>query len=111
VLWTAARKRNCLIDDMAKWLCERPALLPGLTTKGKIEKGYDADLVVWNPEQSFSVKEDIIRHKHKITPYLGEELFGLVEQTWLGGVKVFDKGKNIESNKGDVILKNKGHKG
>jgi len=111
VLWTAARKRNCLIDDIAKWLCERPALLPGLKTRGKIEKGYDADLVVWDPEQSFSVKEDIILHKHKITPYLGEELFGLVEQTWLDGVKVFDKGRITQSNKGEIILKDKEHIG
>ncbi|MFI5132041.1 MAG: allantoinase AllB, partial [Chitinophagales bacterium] len=109
VLWTAAKKKGCSIADMAKWLSEKPALLPGLA-KGKIQQGYDADLVVWDPEKSFMVTENIIQHKHKITPYLGEELFGMVEQTYLKGEKVFDNGELIQLNKGSIILNDKEHK-
>jgi len=104
VLWTAAKRRNCSIEDVSKWLCEKPALLPGFKTKGKIEKGYDADLVVWDPEKSFRVNEDLILHRHKITPYLNETLLGVVERTWLKGVQVFSNGKIIQSNKGSIIL-------
>jgi allantoinase len=104
VLWTAAKKHNCGLTDVAKWLCEKPALLPGLQgMKGKIEKGYDADFAVWNPENKFIVKEEIINHKHKITPYLNEELNGIIEQTWLKGEKVFDMGQFI-LNKGSLFL-------
>ena len=112
VLWTAAKKQACDLIDMAKWLCEKPALLPQLTTKGKIAKGYDADFVVWSPEKKFVVTEKIIQHKHKITPYLNEELFGVVEQTWLKGEKVFDgacpdglsgRGKFLHLNKGKIL--------
>lgn len=103
VLWTAAKKNNCSLNDIAKWLCEKPALLPQLNTKGKIAKGYDADLVVWNQEKSFTVTEDIIQHRHKITPYLNEELYGTVEQTWLAGQKVFDGGKFLHLNKGRIL--------
>lgn len=106
VLWTAAKKHGCDIKDIAKWLCERPALLPGLETiKGTIEKGMQADLVVWDPEGKFVVSEAIIQHKHKITPYMGRELYGVVEQTWLRGEKVFDKGKFLHLNKGHLLLK------
>lgn len=46
--------------------------------KGKIQKGYDADLVVWDANKKFLVTENIIQHKHKITPYLTETLYGVV---------------------------------
>ncbi len=104
ILWTAAKRHGCSLTDLAKWLCEKPALLPRLKSKGKIAKGYDADFVVWNPEQSFSVTENMIYHKHKITPYLNEELYGVVEQTWLSGEKVFDGGTFLQLNKGKILL-------
>lgn len=103
-LWTATKKYGTLVSEMGKWLCERPAILPGLENiKGKIEKGYDADFVVWDPDKKFTVREEIIQHKHKMTPYLNEELNGVVEQTWLKGEKVFDNGQFI-LNKGSFIL-------
>ncbi|HLG41157.1 MAG TPA: amidohydrolase family protein, partial [Chitinophagaceae bacterium] len=104
VLWTVAKKRDCSIDEMAGWLCEKPALLTGLQKiKGKIQKGYDADLVVWDPDGTFVVTENITHHKHKITPYMNEKLSGAVEQTWLKGVKVFDNGEFIRLNQGSII--------
>ena len=107
VLWTAAIRHGCSLTDIAKWLCEKPALLPSLKSKGKIAKGYAADFVVWNPEQSFTVTEEMIHHKHKITPYLNEELYGVVEQTWLSGVKVFDEGEILHLNKGKILFGNR----
>jgi allantoinase len=105
VLWTAALKKYCTLNDVAKWLCENPAKLIGKTnTKGRIAKGYDADLIILDEKKSFIVTGEIIQHKHKITPYLNEELFGVVEQTYLSGEKVFDGGKFLHLNKGKIIL-------
>jgi len=106
VLWTAAKKRNATLTDIAKWLCENPAKLAGLqNTKGKIAKGYDADLVVWDEEKTFVVTEAIIHHKHKITPYIGEELSGVITQTWLAGEKVFEDGLFLHLNRGKLLLR------
>jgi allantoinase len=106
VLWTAARQRGFTPVDIARWLSEEPAKLIGKGGhKGKIAKGYDADLVIWDAEASFKLREEMIEHKHKITPYLAETLFGVVEQTYLDGIKVFDNGL-FELNKGKVILAN-----
>ncbi|MEJ7673580.1 MAG: hypothetical protein WKF59_12965 [Chitinophagaceae bacterium] len=55
-----------------------------------------------DPTAMFSVTPDIILHHHKTTPYLNEKLFGVVEQTYLSGEKVFDAGKFLHLNKGKI---------
>ena len=104
ILWTAAKQRGCSIVDVSKWLCTNPTRLAGTGNyKGKIAKGYDADFIVFDDLQSFIVSEDSIHHRHKITPYNGETLFGVVEQTYLAGNKVYDKGMFV-LNQGKIIL-------
>ncbi|OQP52013.1 allantoinase [Niastella yeongjuensis] len=104
VLWTAARKRNIPVTRMAQWLCEKPALLPGLQkSKGRIAKGFDADFVVWDPNKQFRVTAEALHHKHKITPYMNQELYGVVEQTWLAGQLIFERGRFPVLNKGKII--------
>jgi len=106
VLWKIAKINNASLNDLANWLCEKPAQLAGLQNKkGKIAPGYDADLVVLEEETTFIVTEQIIHHKHKITPYLGEELSGLVAQTFLAGEMVFDDGSFTQLNNGKLIIR------
>jgi allantoinase len=104
-LWTAAGVHNSSLVDIADWLCKKPAILPGLqNSKGRIETGYDADFVIWNPEESFVVTEQMIHHRHKATPYLGQTLNGVVHQTFIAGEKVFDNGTFSALNRGIVLV-------
>jgi len=109
VLWTAARKRGVTLPQVSTWLSENPARLTGQENrKGKIAIGYDADLMVVDTEKKFVVKEEDIQHKHKLTPYLHHELYGVVEQTFLKGVKVFDHtSTGKKGDKGEIIQLNK----
>lgn len=105
-LWTAAKKRQVSLTQIAQWLCTAPTRLAGTHTyKGKIAKGYDADLVVWNPEQSFTVIPENLQHKHPITPYANETLDGVVLQTYLKGVKVYEEGVYTAPPQGENILR------
>jgi allantoinase len=88
IVWTNARARSFSLDDLARWCCASPARLARLDRKGSIEPGRDADFVVWSPEERFLVTPEIIEHRHKTTPYLGESLYGAVKETWLRGTVV-----------------------
>jgi allantoinase len=104
VLWTAAEKHDVDLETVSEWLCAKPAELPGLQSiKGKIQKGFDADLVVFDPDEKFTLSPEMIYHKHRITAYLHETLRGVVRQTYLKGIKVFDQG-TFTLNKGSLIL-------
>jgi allantoinase len=122
IIWTEARKRGATIADVAKWMCERPAQFlrltddcadtvtttfkPGLKPgyKGCLERGFDADIVVWDPESSHRIEQSQIHHRHKVTPYDGRELFGVVKQTYVRGKKVFDNGTFTSKPIGQGIL-------
>jgi allantoinase len=104
VLWTAAKQRGCKFEELVKWLCENPAKLIGKeATKGKIAKGFDADLVILDEKKIFTVTEAVIQHRHKVTPYLGEQLAGEVQQTFVGGNMVYDRGSFRQLNAGIII--------
>ena len=94
VIWTGATSRAIEIGSLPRWVCEGPARLAGLQKrKGTIAAGYDADLVVWDPEALFIVDASKLEHRHAVTPYEGRRLRGRVVKTILRGEVVFDDGE------------------
>ena len=92
VVWTEARRRGFSLLELTNWLCLNPARQVSLDSrKGAIAAGCDADIVIWNPERDFVVKAEALQHRHKITPYNGEQLTGVVEKTLLRGRKIYDE--------------------
>lgn len=104
VIGTAARERAISLTDIVRWMCRAPARLAGLgTRKGSIEVGFDADLVVWNPEATWEVEPARLHHRHKLTPYAGRLLKGRVEATFLKGRKIYSEGKFIGNPSGEIL--------
>ena len=94
IMWTAARARGYSVNRFTEWLSFAPARLAGFENKkGRIAVGYDADIVIWNPEEDFCIEPGMIHHRHKLTPYAGQILKGVVKQTFLRGEKIYDGGK------------------
>jgi allantoinase len=87
-VWTEARKRGVDLETVSMLMSEGPARLAGLDTrKGRLATGYDADFVVFAPDETFRVTPSAIEHRHKVTPYAGHELFGVVKATYVRGVR------------------------
>jgi allantoinase len=89
-VWTGARSRGVQPERIAEWMSAAPARLAGLAaSKGAIAEGYDADIVIWNPDASFVVDPAKLFYRHRVTPYAGRELYGVVHSTYVGGRRVF----------------------
>jgi allantoinase len=87
-VWTGARARGFSLADVARWMCHGPAAQTGLTRKGRIAVGCDADFAVLAPDATFVVDADRLHHKNAVTPYAGRELAGVVRSTWLRGEQI-----------------------
>jgi allantoinase len=92
VMWTEARARGFDLNQLVEWLCAAPARQVGFNLKGAFVEGHDADVVIWNPDQEFTVEAEMLHHRHKLTPYAGETLRGVVEKTFVRGQMVYDGG-------------------
>ena len=84
-VWTGARQRGASLVDVVRWMAEGPATLAGLTRKGRIAVGYDADFAVFAPDETFVVDPSRLEHRHALTPYAGRRLSGMVRQSWVRG--------------------------
>ena len=106
VMWTQLRQRGYSIGRLVEWMCRAPARLAGLARrKGSIAVGYDADLVVWNPEESFQVVPSQLHHRHKLTPYAGHTLYGVVEATFVRGKQCYASGEFSSAPTGSILLR------
>jgi allantoinase len=105
-VWKEAKPRGFSLPHLSRWLCEAPARLASLAhKKGAIAPGCDADLVIWNPEAAFNVDPAQLHHRHKLTPYAGRDLMGIVEATFLRGIKIFERGNFSAAPAGRVLLR------
>jgi allantoinase len=86
------RERGLPIERLVEWMSAAPAALAGLAaTKGAIAPGFDADLVLFDPNGVFDVRADMLLHRHAVTPYLAASLRGTVEATYVRGVRAYDR--------------------
>jgi allantoinase len=107
-VWTVARRRGKSLDDVVQWMAAAPAGLASLPAKGRLAVGGDADLVAFDPDESFVVDPDRLLHRHPLTPYAGRELAGRVRQTWLRGSALLDPVRGVPAGEPVGQLLNRG---
>jgi allantoinase len=88
VVWSAARQRGLGLAEVVRWMATAPADRVGLTHKGRIQVGADADLAVVAPEDSFVVDVSRLHHKNRVSAYAGRTLKGVVRRTFLAGREI-----------------------
>lgn len=100
ILWTEGRRRGLSLAAISRLLSAGPAAIARLShRKGKLTPGYDADIVAFDPDAPLTITSDMVQHRHKVTPYAGAKLTGVVRATYLRGEKVYD-GTHLGQPKG-----------
>lgn len=106
VLWTGMSERGLPLENIAEWMAAGPARLAGLDgKKGALVPGADADFVVFDPDSKWTVALEDLHFRHKISPYIGVELSGRVNETWLRGEPVFRNGEFVGEPRGGELVR------
>ena len=90
------------VERLVEVLASAPARLFGLPSKGRIEVGADADLLVWDEAATRTLRQADLRHTSDFTPYEGLAVTGAPMVVLSRGVRVGDgtTGRFLERRQG-----------
>ncbi len=74
-----------------------------ILNKGKLLPGYDADIVLYDPNKEVCVDKKTLQYKNKISPYIGQTYKGKVVQSFLRGKKLLDSDGKLNRLEGRLI--------
>jgi len=79
-------------SEFVRLTAYNPARLFGLATKGRMELGADADIVLWDPRKRVTLTNALMQHAIDYTPYEGREVTGWPVLTMRRGEVVMQGG-------------------
>ncbi|MBL3614995.1 amidohydrolase family protein, partial [Bacillus sp. RHFS18] len=91
-------------EHVARWTAEAPAKRFGLTNKGRLEEGFDADFAIVRPEP-FTVTKETMFSKHKQSLYEGRTFPYRIAATYSKGRCVYQDGGRKQSGAFGTFLK------
>jgi dihydroorotase len=84
---------RCTISQVVHWMCDAPARVWDIMHKGRIQPGYDADLVLVDLHKTAEIRNETQETKSRWSPWHGESLTGWPVRTWVMGQEVFRDGQ------------------
>lgn len=96
-------QNRCSLQQVVHWMSDAPARVWGLVGKGRIEVGYDADLVLVDLNLRKQVDNRLQLTKCGWSPWDGRLLTGWPVRTLVHGETVFEQGKIYESIRGRAV--------
>lgn len=92
-IFSEGTKRGLSPNRVVELVSYNPAMRFGLLHKGDIEIGYDADLVLFDPEETWTIHGEDSFSAQQYTPFEGIEVTGKVKTTFVRGHCVYDNGE------------------
>jgi dihydroorotase len=95
MLLDAASRGQLSLERVVDLVSTAPAKRFGLTQKGRIEPGADADLVLADLDGELEIRDEIVLSKIGYTPYAGRRVRGVIESTLVRGRVVYRGGEVV----------------
>jgi len=91
LLLTAASEGKIALGEIVKRCVVHPARIFGLKTKGALEVGKDADIVLVNLNQEYEFANEQMLSKCGWTPFAGKKVKGEIKQVFVRGTLAYDR--------------------
>lgn len=89
---------RCSITQVASWMCDAPARVWGMVGKGRIEAGYDADLVLVDLSEARTIRDEDQLTKSRWSPWSGQTLTGWPVATFLLGRQAWSRADGFDED-------------
>jgi dihydroorotase len=95
---------RCSLQQVVQWMCDAPARVWDIVGKGRIQVGYDADLVLVDLNRQAEIRDELQETKCGWSPWHGTKLTGWPVRTWVMGHLVYDQGRFDQSRRGQEAV-------
>ena len=109
VMLTHASRGACTIEQVVKWMSYNVAECYGMIAKGRLEEGYDGDIILVDMTTERMVDDANTWTTVRWSPFHGKKLVGWPTLTVVGGIPVFER--NDETGPKGLILVDEGETG
>ncbi|MEG0744010.1 MAG: dihydropyrimidinase [Erysipelotrichaceae bacterium] len=105
ILWNeGVCKGRITRTDFVRIFSSRPAEICGLDNKGKLLPGFDADIVIFNPNLSHTISDQDSFEGIDYSAFNGFKVSGSIEKVILRGKLIVDNGKYVGNKNGQFIF-------
>jgi allantoinase len=96
-------QRQLPLERIASLVAGTPARRFRIASKGQLDAGFDADIVLVDLDESFTLDATDLHQRHKTSPYVGHSFRGRVKRTIRRGDTIFFDGRVVGESKGRFV--------
>ena len=105
LMLTMVHQQRLGLNQVVKFLAEKPSEIYGLSDRGKIEANKTADLTVVDYNCQFKIDASKFYSKAKYSPYNSWEVWGKPVKTFVGGQLIFNEGQIVSKAGSGAVLR------
>lgn len=102
-IFSEGTKRGLSCNKIAELVSWNPSRRFGVLNKGDIDLGFDADIALIDPDETWTIRHEDSLSAQEYTPFEGLEVTGRVKSTFLRGNLVYENGAVKGEKKGQYI--------